>query len=301
MIQESQGASGLEISKGTYNLKITPQNHSIKEIVFEDLLIDQDVANFIKIDDPSEFDNFVEIYAIDPTGFNFSTAKVSAIAKGNVLMKCKDWNFISQTCFGEWELFKDDLIPGQDYTFTLTPEDPGFGETNVSASAPASAIVCDVSSCPRDATFHVSFKDNHFVHIKTTPSFPNGYMNLSWNNSIPSEATINSVILVINHTKVAENSDLVLRWWNGSAFIQVADLNESNKWITEFIDLSSSINTPDKVNNLLLQYSFASGTGQGIVDFVDIFINYTTIKPLSKAYNFGSLETSCFLFAEKEK
>ena len=31
-------------------------------------------------------------------------------------------------------MFKSDLVPGQDYTFTLTPEDPGFGEINITAA-----------------------------------------------------------------------------------------------------------------------------------------------------------------------
>jgi len=32
-------------------------------------------------------------------------------------------------------LFKTGLIPGQQYNFTLTPEDPGFGETiNITAA-----------------------------------------------------------------------------------------------------------------------------------------------------------------------
>ena len=67
------------------------------------------------------------MYAIDPTGFNFTEAEVTATAKGNRLYKCKDWNFTEQRCYGEWTLLQS-IAPGEDYTFTLTPEDPGLAE-----------------------------------------------------------------------------------------------------------------------------------------------------------------------------
>ena len=271
----------LKIEKGNYNIIIRPKSHPIKEIEFEDIDVDTNITQLVDIDDALEFGDFLEIYAIDPSKFNLTSAIVTATAKGNALYKCKDWNFTEQACYGEW-IKLIDITPGQEYSFILTPEDPGYGEANIT-NAPGSAIVCDISSCPRDVTDKVALDDNYSAHIKTVPP-SGGYMNMTWNNSIPLGATINSVEFKIEY-KIAEHPDLVLRWWNSSdssnsSWIQVADMDEPNKWTTESIDLSEYINTVNKANDLLLQY-YLSGVGQGIVDWVKLFVNYTidTIPP----------------------
>ncbi|MBW2984965.1 DNRLRE domain-containing protein, partial [Candidatus Woesearchaeota archaeon] len=133
-IRKSKGlavasAPGLNVKEGKYNIKVKPKNHPIKSIEINNVDIDSDISEFIDIDDAPEFGDFVEVYAIDPTRFNFTEATVTVTAKGSALYKCKDWDFIGQTCEGSWELFKTGLVPGQEYTFTLTPEDPGFAET----------------------------------------------------------------------------------------------------------------------------------------------------------------------------
>jgi len=74
---------------------------------------------------------FSKVFAIDPMDVDFETAVVTITPTGRELYKCVDWNFVAQTCYGEWVLFKTDLIPGQQYTFTITAEDPGFGEVNI--------------------------------------------------------------------------------------------------------------------------------------------------------------------------
>ncbi|MBW2980813.1 hypothetical protein KY360_05345 [Candidatus Woesearchaeota archaeon] len=121
-------APGLSIKEGKYNIRIKPREHPIKSIVVHDVNISSNITEFIDIDDVPEFGDYVEVYAIDPTRFNFTNATVTVTATGNELYKCKDWDFEAQNCQGSWELFKTDLVPGQNYTFTLTPEDPGFAE-----------------------------------------------------------------------------------------------------------------------------------------------------------------------------
>ncbi|MFA5176086.1 MAG: hypothetical protein WC413_02405 [Candidatus Nanoarchaeia archaeon] len=102
----------------------------IEKIVFQDLNLDKETT--LKIDEiPTESieeKNFVEVYAIDPTQINFTEATITLTAKGSSLYKCKEWDFENRICKGEWVLFKRDLVPGQEYSFTLTPEDPAFGE-----------------------------------------------------------------------------------------------------------------------------------------------------------------------------
>ncbi|MFH1770580.1 MAG: CARDB domain-containing protein [archaeon] len=70
-------------------------------------------------------------YSIDPTRMSFEEAEVTVTAVGTELWKCKDWNFTTQSCYGTWEKIMD-ITPGQEYTFLMTPLDPGFAETGVS-------------------------------------------------------------------------------------------------------------------------------------------------------------------------
>ena len=119
------------IDKGKYEIRIKPKTHPVKEIVIEDADIQETIKEIIKLDDVEEkgdLSEFAQVYAIDP-GLNFTSATVTVTAKGTELYKCKDWNFSTQSCYGNWALFKTGLVPGQVYSFTLTPEDAGFGET----------------------------------------------------------------------------------------------------------------------------------------------------------------------------
>jgi len=129
-IVEASGEPGLDIPKGKYNIKVTLQNNPIKEIEFTDIDVTQNITDFIKIDNPPETDNFIEIYAIDPTQFSFTTAIVTGTAVGDSLYKCKDWDFASRTCTGNWIKIMD-LTPGQEYSFVLTPDDPAFAQLTI--------------------------------------------------------------------------------------------------------------------------------------------------------------------------
>lgn len=126
-----------KIKRGIYDIRVKPLDHPIKEIVIEDVDIKTNISEFIDIEDVNEtgdFAAYAEVYAIDPTRFNFTQATVTVTAKGTELLKCKEWNFTSQTCFGTWVKVMD-LTPGQEYTFTLTPEDPGFAEIPIQSCA----------------------------------------------------------------------------------------------------------------------------------------------------------------------
>lgn len=98
---------------------------SVKEIEFNNIEINETLDLDIEdLNDPF----FEQSYAIDPERINFTDATVTVEAKGTTLYKCEQWNFAEQRCYGEWKLFRDDLIPGKNYTFILTPNDPAFGE-----------------------------------------------------------------------------------------------------------------------------------------------------------------------------
>jgi hypothetical protein len=136
-----EDASGVQIAN---TVKITDQkavveiqNSPIQTITFTDIPKEKAVSEINKLqidtaplpeETPKENAVWTTVYAIDPTKVNFSEATVTVNATGTTLYKCKEWNFSEQFCEGTWMLFKENLTPGELYTFELTPEDPGFGE-----------------------------------------------------------------------------------------------------------------------------------------------------------------------------
>jgi len=123
--------------KGKDVLELIPNDGPVKKILFNGFNLSQNTE--LGIDDapenlPSPGKAWEEVYAIDPSQVGFVNATVTVTAKGNELYKCKEWDFTNQQCNGEW-IFQKKIIPGQDYTFTLTKDDPGFGEILATAAA----------------------------------------------------------------------------------------------------------------------------------------------------------------------
>jgi hypothetical protein len=163
-----------EESKDGFNVEIVPENHKIKKIRFKERDL-EDIDIDIRIDDISPRNvkekEFVSVYAIDPTKEEFKEAKVTVTAKGNTLYKCKEWDFSNQECDGEWKLFATGLIPGKEYTFTITPEDPGYGEILITKAIHldedrnfVSDIYNEVKSL--DGVWSEEIQHNEFVRVK---------------------------------------------------------------------------------------------------------------------------------------
>ncbi|MBW2999549.1 hypothetical protein KY339_02650, partial [Candidatus Woesearchaeota archaeon] len=128
LLSRTKNSYSKELVKNkTYNMEILPKEHVIKKIKINGIKDVQDASNLIKIDDVPESGDYVEVYAIDPTGLNFTNGTVTVTAKGDTLYKCKDWDFEEQECYGTWVKLMD-IVPGEEYTFELTPEDPGYAE-----------------------------------------------------------------------------------------------------------------------------------------------------------------------------
>jgi hypothetical protein len=109
----------------TLDLEISPQIKGIEKIKFRNAKLKDRLD--LRIEDLS-LPNFVKSFAIDPTQMDFTDAIITGIAQGNALYKCKDWNFSLQICGGNWMKIMD-INPGQEYTFNLTNQDPGYGES----------------------------------------------------------------------------------------------------------------------------------------------------------------------------
>ncbi len=143
-------------------LEVFPKSTPIKKIEFDSINLTQRFDLGLDEIPPgavSEHD-FIRVYAIDPSRLEFAYANVTVTATGTELYKCKDWDFTSQKCLGEWELFKRDLVPGQNYTFQLTKEDPGFGE---------SITIIDIQSYPTvGGNWTVRFTTNGTANLTIT-------------------------------------------------------------------------------------------------------------------------------------
>ncbi|MFH1669889.1 MAG: Ig-like domain-containing protein [Candidatus Woesearchaeota archaeon] len=173
----------VNIGKGRYKIKLnfTDNKHPVKSMEIEDLDLEHNTTEFINVDDvPETGENakYLEVYAIDPTAVNFTNATVRAIAKGTELYKCKEWNFTEQSCYGDWVFLKS-ITPGQEYTFTLTPDDPGYGE-NGTVSNLTSAVHLGIDQLAnviaKDDTFYVTdMKDaNKKLYLNFSQNLTNG-------------------------------------------------------------------------------------------------------------------------------
>jgi surface protein len=122
------------MDRGSYDVAIEFTNSSIKKIAFEDVAVQTIEFGVDEIPTEKTSIDDVRSYAINPAEVNFTTAKVTAVASPNAreLYKCKDYNFTTQTCHGNWVKIAD-IIPGEEYSFLLTPEDPAFAEVGVTS------------------------------------------------------------------------------------------------------------------------------------------------------------------------
>jgi len=122
--------TSIETGEKTFQVEVLPNSGPVNKIIFNEVKANSNLG--ISLDDTPEdieahIGKWEEVYAIDPTRINFSYATVFATAKGTKLYKCKQWDFNNRVCNGDWNFFVH-LTPGQEYSFTLTPEDPAFGE-----------------------------------------------------------------------------------------------------------------------------------------------------------------------------
>ncbi|HDH28138.1 MAG TPA: hypothetical protein ENH13_03295, partial [Euryarchaeota archaeon] len=147
---------GLRSNKSDVQLTF-PETSSIKRMSFKNLDISQGNLE-LRVDEVpikgGSKENFKRLFAIDPSSLDFDSAVVSAVAKGSYLYKCADWDFDNQICLpvqrsctgdskdtrvctvtGGWKKIQK-LTPGEEYTFTITPSDPGFAEYSSDFTAP---------------------------------------------------------------------------------------------------------------------------------------------------------------------
>ncbi|MBI4154801.1 right-handed parallel beta-helix repeat-containing protein, partial [Candidatus Woesearchaeota archaeon] len=221
---------------------IKPQETAIKKIVFVNLNTSKEIK--LKIDDaPKEKietfikvknKEFVKVYAIDPTELEFDNANVTVVATGTSLYKCKEWNFTRQECYGEWSLFKKDLIPGREYTFILTQDDPGFGEINITKAEHLDenkTFIKDIYNETKD-------KNN----IWSEPIYHNEWVRVTYEQNLTNENDI--TIYVRNNQSL--NTSVEVYYFNSSE--KLADfpiINETKYYKIFLTNITGSNDTFD--------------------------------------------------------
>ena len=168
-----------EILKKPESVEIIPKNKIVEKIMIRGLKSQNIALGLEKVHplkNPIPGRIPVKTYAIDPTQIEFTNATITQKARGTELWKCKDYNFTTQTCFGTWKKIMN-IIPGENYTFLLTPEDPLYSETRTNVPCSCQDSATSVRGVPARATCSVFCN----VTIDVPPNAETGYiMNMSY-------------------------------------------------------------------------------------------------------------------------
>ncbi len=122
---------GETIYQGSYDVEIIPDKIAEKLVLFGvdfkgnlDIGLDE-VEKTIRIDNEKSIDSF----AFNPKT-DFDKGIITKKAIGTQLWKCRDWDFETQSCSGQWEKLRK-LNPGEEYDIFVDANDPGYAETGV--------------------------------------------------------------------------------------------------------------------------------------------------------------------------
>ena len=144
-------AENTNVLIGRYDIIIEPEDAKIREVQIPRVVVNKDLGSLLEID---EFEREgKKRFVINPTQDYTHNITFSAVAEGDVLYKCASWNFterkceVERTCTGEskdervcevtggWQRVKD-IVPGEDYNYTIRPQDPAFAEFENNFGAP---------------------------------------------------------------------------------------------------------------------------------------------------------------------
>ena len=105
---------------------IVPKDLFIKSITIYNISVDSNLEIFEDVVVPRKELHNIKAFSLNPK--NIHSAEVTIIAEGTSLYKCKDWNYTTQSCYGEWE-YQFPITPGKPYTIHLNASDPGYAES----------------------------------------------------------------------------------------------------------------------------------------------------------------------------
>ncbi|MBS3098095.1 hypothetical protein J4209_04850, partial [Candidatus Woesearchaeota archaeon] len=172
-IYSSNGSlvEGNKVEPGLYTIEVVPGNKVIEKVRFEGVNITKTLAGNIGIDNVSDSSkanitdvNVSKVFALDPSKLNFSSATLTGIASASALYKCKEWVFSGEECAGSWVKIAD-LVVGEEYNATITPDDPGFAEGDPTGN------ISENATEELNVTFDVAIKDASGSEINSTLQF----------------------------------------------------------------------------------------------------------------------------------
>ena len=272
-----------------YDIKIHPQNHKIKKLEFIGLNVTEDIAELIEIDDPTNDNGFNEIYAINPKIISNDTifiVSTTASENSNMLYKCNDWNFTTQTCYGNWEEWML-ITPGSDYTVTLNFADPGLAEGN--------------------GQFFEGFESGGFSSNNWTLSAASGANNWSVTNTNPYQGTYHAQaqpssttepasilevnVSTVNYTNITFSyyrklvgldpaDEFKAKWFDGSVWTIVEEtlsnsVDDSAYVFKSFSLPSSAANNP----NFKIRFECTAGAASEYCRVDNVVVNGTSLIP----------------------
>ncbi|MEA3430520.1 MAG: hypothetical protein U9R08_04570, partial [Nanoarchaeota archaeon] len=212
-IIQTTGLSNTQLTKGKYNIDVDINNKHVKKIEFKGVEVSKNTAGLVKVEDVEPFGKYKKVYSIDPTPSKFTEATVTVTATGTELYKCKDWNFDEQHCYGEWVLFQTGLIPGQEYTFILTPDDPGFAET---------VSTCSAEDRQALGTFNIACNETNGGYLESDDGVTEAH---TYGKSVYAGVRIESVDTSVDFCESIDEVFICYEWWVDVANGQSCDIS----------------------------------------------------------------------------
>jgi hypothetical protein len=299
------GASGgpamLNVSRGVYDVRVVPPGQTIAEILFHEVNISAPVSRIADMDENvSGPANTSGTFAINAAYFNFTYADITINAIGHTLLKCADWNLTNRSCAGNWSVFRDDLVAGQNYTFNLTMGDPGFAQYtyteagnvhkaykswNATALPPASG-----PNMPNEAEFNsteygqLNLSDNSYVQTNASGTYRAHRFLFNITQPASSIAQMNFTWEGYSSGNPSQRHVLLYAWnfTSGSWGSALLDVNPSSD--TQYnVTLSSGFS--DYVNSSgAFTFLAEGGTANNLIlytDYAEISVYYDNESPVS--------------------
>lgn len=224
---------------------------------------------------------YAQAYALNPHGIN--SARVTAVAAGTLLYKCKEWDYANRECLAEWA-FLMHITPGEPYTFMLGPDDPALAEL-------------------ANGTFFDGFESNSFATnnwtvtgggarpwiISSVNPYQGTYHAEAHHPAPPSYLTVNISTVGFGSVTFSYYRRLVgldpsdnfnASWYNGSAWIVVEEtlgtsVDDAAYFNRNFSLPISASNNP----NFKIQFGCAASTGGEYCRLDNVQVNGTNSPP----------------------
>ncbi|MBR9693100.1 hypothetical protein GOV07_04190 [Candidatus Woesearchaeota archaeon] len=193
----------------SYDVRLNTKNDPV-EIELNDVTPNQKInLRYEEVTKPIKVRNRESLttYALDPSAIDFTDGTLTRTATGKQLWKCKDWDYDSQHCFGEWRMVRE-LIPGENYTIRFDRLDPGYAETDLT--------IIDIQSYPIvGGTWDVRFTTIGTADLEITAS----------NGTTWSQASFNKDLQFL--TLICGEEEVPYEWQDGTVYVENYTCNKT--------------------------------------------------------------------------